>query len=135
MKNNLYIIFVNVLIFNLVCTILNGVTLPVNLVYLLLCYLLIGFLMLMNSFILRFFTIKVNFLTQFVMIALLTAGAIYLLNLLIPEFKVIGYQVSSKQFEFIVVQSTTLSFAGTIALYSVVNGLLGAFFESFKGER
>lgn len=90
--------------------------------------------MMLNVPLLRFLMIKINFLTQTILVALLTAGAMYLLDLLVPGFDINGYVVSSKQFEFIVVQSTTLTFWWTIGLFSVVNGMLTAFFESFKGE-
>jgi hypothetical protein len=131
-KSSLYNIFVNILIFNLVCTFLNGIVLPINILYLLLSYIIVAIAMTLYVPILHFLTVKPMFITEFIVIALLTAGAIYILNLLIPGFNVIGYVVSSKQFDFIVVQSTTLSFGGTIAVFSIVNALLASFFESLK---
>jgi hypothetical protein len=106
--------------------------LPENLLYLILCYVVVGIAMQISVPILKFLTVKNYFITSFLMIALLSAGAIYGLQLVIPGFNVIGYVVSSKQFDFIVVQSTTLSINGTIAVYSLVNGFLAAFFEGFK---
>lgn len=75
-----------------ILTIFNGVSIPTNSIYLISSLLILAFAVFFSSAILSFLTIRDNFLTSFIMVFLISFGAFFLLQELMPGFNIEEYE-------------------------------------------
>jgi hypothetical protein len=125
-KRFLFDLLLNMIIFSFVVVLTRSVVLPIDTIYLLISLLVVGAAALMYDPILRFLTVKKNFLTQWVVVSVFVFLAVYLLNSLMPMFTVQGFATKS---EFL---QLSLSGTMTIAFVSVFMGLLSSIFGVLK---
>lgn len=78
----------------LIISILRGVSIPSNWIYLVAILFIFGFAVFLSSAILNFLTIKENFLTDFIMISLVSLGVFFLIQEFMPGFNIEGYEFS-----------------------------------------
>lgn len=131
-KNLLYKLFLNALIFSFIVTVVRGAVLPVGALYLVSTLLLAAGAMMLHAPILRFLTIKINFLTQFIMTALLVFVMLNLLETFMPEFRLMSYVLPSQNLQIITISSITLTKAASAGLIGIATGLLSALMKWMK---
>lgn len=113
---------VSFFVFNIV----EGITLPLNLMYYVASILILSITLLMVSPILDFLTIKENFITTFLMSSIVAFGMVFLLDLFMTGFYIDSYTFEGKDFGSLVVNS----FEMTPVLISLISGILAGFVGS-----
>lgn len=126
----LFRLFVNMLIFSFVVTLVRGIVMPVGLGYLFGTLIIVALAMMLYAPILRFLTIRINFLTQFITVGLLVFGALNLLQSFMPEFRLVDYVIGSQNLQIITISSITLTKVATAGLIGGITGLISAIMEN-----
>lgn len=110
----------------LVISVLKGVTIPSNWVYLIAILFIFAIVVFLSSAILNFLTIRENFLTDFIMISLLCLGAFFLVQEFMPGFNI-------EEYEFIGINTGNLiihPFNVTVLITMVIGSLAHSFISS-----
>lgn len=110
------------MVFSFVCLVTKSIVLPSDTLYLLVSLTVVAFAIILYEPVLRFLTVRKNFLTQWVMSSVFIFVAVYLLNTLMPMFTVQGFATNS---EFL---QLALSGTMTIVFVSVVTGFMSSLF-------
>lgn len=125
--------FKNLLLFMLigffVLNILKGIQLPSNPMYLLSTLLIIAIGMLMASPILNFLTIKENFITNWLMMFLITVGLLYLLQTFMVDFRIEVYEFPGLDVGSVVINSFVMEPLVTIGVGALSLSFLSALFS------
>lgn len=114
------------MVFSFVCLVTKAIVLPTDTVYLLVSLLVVAVAVMLFEPVLRFLTVRKNFLTQWVMSSLFVFVAIYLLNSLMPMFVVQGFATKT---EFL---QLALTGTMTIVFVSLLTGFVCSLFAILK---
>lgn len=123
MKNFIKNVLLFMLISYFVLSILNGINIPSNPIYLLATLLIVSIGMLMTSPILNFLTIRENFITSFLMTFLISFGLLYLLQIFMVDFIIEEYVFNGVQLGSVIISSITMT--------PLISIGVGAFLASF----
>jgi len=114
------------LISYVVFTLLKGIVLPINPVYIFASFLVFSIGMLMASPILKFLTVRENFITTFLMSALICIGFFFLLDSFMTGFYIETYTFEGLELGNLIINSFEMTPFITI--------LIGSIFASFLGS-
>lgn len=104
MKETIKNLFVYIFIFYMVLSIFPGIILPINIAYVLATLIVLSLGMMIAKPFLTFLTVKVNFITMFLVGSLLIFGTMFLLESLMPGFEIEKEMFSGFNFGSIVIQ-------------------------------
>lgn len=107
-----------------VLTIYKGITLPTNPIYFISSLAILSILVFLASAILNFLTIKVNFITNFVMTTLLCVGGFFLLQEFLPGFNIEEYAFEGINTGNLVIHSFPVTVLLSMIIESVTHSLL-----------
>ena len=111
-----------------VITILKGITIPTNVIYLVSTLVLLSLTVFISSKVLKFLTIKLNFITRLLMTSILSFGVFYILQEFMPGFKIEEYIFEGLNSGQIVIHTfnvtTTLTMVFGSVLFSFISSVL-----------
>ena len=107
-----------------VLTILNGITIPTNTVYLISSLLILAIAVFLSSAILGFLTIRENFITSFIMVSLLSIGAFFLLQQFMPGFSIEVYDFNGINTGNLVIHPFTITAIINMVFGGLIHSLL-----------
>jgi len=130
MKETVKNLFVYILIFFIVLSVFRGIVLPENLAYLLATLIILSFAMMIAKPFLTFLTIKVNFITLFLVGSLLVFGCMFLLDSLMT-----GFSIESEMFRGVTFGSIVIKDFEMLPIVSMAGvAILGALMCSLFNE-
>lgn len=111
-----------------VITILKGITIPTNVIYLVSTLVLLSLTVFISSKVLKFLTIKLNFITRLLMTSILSLSVFYILQEFMPGFKIEEYIFEGLNSGQIVIHTfnvtTTLTMIFGSILFSFISSVL-----------
>lgn len=129
MKETIKNLFVYVLIFFLVLSMFTGIVLPTNMAYLLATLVILSLAMMIAKPFLTFLTIKVNFVTLFLVGSLLIFGCMFLLESLMTGFTIGNEMFTGVTFGSIVIKDFEMVPIVSMAGVAVVGSLMCSLFH------
>lgn len=129
MKETVKNLLLYVLVFYFVISSFAGIVLPTNLAYVLATLMILSLAMMIAKPFLSFLTIKVNFLTLFLVGAILVFGSMFLLESLMPGFSIETTSFSGINFGSIVVKDFEMIPLVTMVSVGVVGSLVCSLFH------
>jgi len=129
LKKTIYEILLSALIFTFVVNLIKGVVLPTNMMYLFLTLIVVAFAVVLHYSVLRFLTVKRSFLSEWISVSILVFIALYLLDLVMPEFRAEGYDLATQDLGFIVLASVTLTKFASMIVIAFLTGLFKSIFD------
>lgn len=129
MKETVKNLFVYIFIFFLVLSVFKGIVLPENLAYLLATLVILSLAMMIAKPFLTFLTIKVNFITLFLVGSLLIFGCMFLLDSLMTGFSVETEMFSGVTFGSIVINDFEMLPMISMAGVAVFGALMCSLFN------
>ncbi len=129
MKETVKSLFVYIFIFFLVLSVFKGIVLPENLAYLLATLVILSLAMMIAKPFLTFLTIKVNFITLFLVGSLLIFGCMFLLDSLMTGFSVETEMFSGVTFGSIVINDFEMLPMISMAGVAVFGALMCSLFN------
>jgi len=110
----------------LVLTLFKGIQLPENVVYVIASLVILSFGMLMASPIIKFLTIKENFITFFLMSSLLLTGLLFLLDIFMTGFHIVAYTFQGMEMGTLIINSFEVVPILTMALCALCSSFIGS---------
>jgi uncharacterized membrane protein YvlD (DUF360 family) len=129
MKETIKNLFVYVLIFFLVLSMFTGIVLPENIAYLLATLAILSLAMMIAKPFLTFLTIKVNFVTLFLVGSLLIFGCMFLLESLMTGFTIENEMFTGVTFGSIVIKDFEMVPIVSMAGVAIVGSLMCSLFH------
>ena len=129
MKETVKNIFVYIFIFFLVLSIFSGIVLPENVIYILATLVVLSLAMMIAKPFLTFLTIKVNFITLFLVGSLLIFGSMFLLESLMTGFVVETTMFTGITFGSILINDFEMIPIVSMAGVAVVGALMCSLFH------
>ena len=121
-------LFILLLIFFFSTTIFDGIIMPEIPIYLILTLIILSIGIMLTVPLLKFLTIKVNFLTHILMSTLITIGMVFLLKVFMTGFFVESSQFNGMNVDFLQVNGFELTPIFTIILFSFVSCFISSVF-------
>jgi hypothetical protein len=118
------------LIFFFTTTIFTGIVMPDIEIYFFLTLLVLSIGIMLTKPFLNFLTIKVNFLTYFLMSVLVIIGVSFLLKIFMTGFFVENSQFNGVNLDFLQINSFDISPLFTIIVFSILSALISTIFYS-----
>ena len=115
-----------------VLSIFKGITLPENSRYFVACLIMISTGVFLSTLILKFLTIKENFLTSFLMILILSIGISFLLQEFMPGFNISEYTFEGFSSGSITIKSFLVTPIISMVLLSVTHALISSLLKVFE---
>lgn len=134
MRKTVYSILLYILVFSFTMSFFNGVSLPVDPIYWVATAITFAAVVMLHRPVLRFLTVKINFVTFLLSASLLSIGAFYILELFMPEFMVEASTFSGFNAGTVTVSAFEFTRLTTIIVSSLVFAALCALMESLKGS-
>ena len=128
MRNYLKNLFVLLLIFFFTSTVFEGIQMPDITIYAILTLIILATGIMITKPLLKFLTIKTNFLTHILMSSLITIGIVFLLKIFMTGFTVVSTQFSGINIGFLQINDFELSPVLTIIVFSVVSCFMSSIF-------
>ena len=128
MKNYFKNLFVLLLIFFFTSTVFEGIQMPDITIYAILTLIILATGIMITKPLLKFLTIKTNFLTHILMSSLITIGIVFLLKIFMTGFTVVSTQFSGINIGFLQINDFELSPVLTIIVFSVVSCFMSSIF-------
>ena len=128
MKNYFKNLFVLLLIFFFTSTVFEGIQMPNITIYAILTLIILATGIMITKPLLKFLTIKTNFLTHILMSSLITIGIVFLLKIFMTGFTVVSTQFSGINIGFLQINDFELSPVLTIIVFSVVSCFMSSIF-------
>ena len=128
MRNYLKNLFVLLLIFFFTSTVFEGIQMPNITIYAILTLIILATGIMITKPLLKFLTIKTNFLTHILMSSLITIGIVFLLKIFMTGFTVVSTQFSGINIGFLQINDFELSPVLTIIVFSVVSCFMSSIF-------
>ncbi len=125
-KKFLFGLFLNMMVFSFVCLVTKAIVLPSDMLYLFASLLIVSGAMMLFEPVLKFLTVRRNFLTQWLMMSVFVFLAVYLLNSIMPMFTVQSFATRSETVQLMLTGTTT------IVLFSILTGFLSAIFTALN---
>jgi hypothetical protein len=116
------------LVFFFTTTIFTGIVMPTITVYFIATLIVLSIGVMLTKPFLDFLTIKVNFLTYFLMSGLITIGATFLLKIFMTGFFVESSYFSGLNLDFLLINDFEITPTLTIVLFSVLSAFISAIF-------
>ncbi len=120
------------LIFFYSTTVFSGIVMPIIPMYFLSTLVVLSMGIMLTKPFLEFLTIKVNFLTYFLMSALITIGNTFLLKIFMTGFFVEGSNFDGLSLDFLKVEGFQVSAIFTIILFAVLSAFISTIFYSLE---
>ena len=128
MRNYFKNLFVLLLIFFFTSTVFEGIQMPNITIYAILTLIILATGIMITKPLLKFLTIKTNFLTHILMSSLITIGIVFLLKIFMTGFAVVSTQFSGINIGFLQISDFELSPVLTIIVFSVVSCFMSSIF-------
>lgn len=125
-KKFLFGLFLNMMVFSFVCLVTKAIVLPSDMLYLFASLLIVSGAMMLFEPVLKFLTVRRNFLTQWLMMSVFVFLAVYLLNSIMPMFTVQSFATRSETVQLMLTGTTTIVFV------SILTGFLSAIFTALN---
>lgn len=132
MKKFFYSLFLNIVIFIAVASGFEGLSFPKDFMYGVVTLLALSFGVMLYRPILKFLTVKVNFLTYFITAFLLISGVMYGLELFIPELYINSSSFKEVNLQLITINAFTVSQVGTLLGFSMVSAFISGMLDSLR---
>jgi hypothetical protein len=132
MKKYIYSFFLNILVFSFVFTIFDGIAMPKDIMYLTVGFVALSLAVLLQRPLLKFLTVKNNFITYWLSVALLLIGAFYLLDSFLPGFKISTTVIKAMDLGTIKIASIEMNKILTIVFASMSTALVSGIMEFLK---
>jgi hypothetical protein len=116
------------LVFFFTTTIFTGIVMPTITVYFIATLIVLSIGVMLTKPFLDFLTIKVNFLTYFLMSGLITIGATFLLKIFMTGFFVESSYFSGLNLDFLLINDFEITPTLTIVLFSALSAFISAIF-------
>jgi hypothetical protein len=116
------------LVFFFTTTIFTGIVMPTITVYFIATLIVLSIGVMLTKPFLDFLTIKVNFLTYFLMSGLITIGVTFLLKIFMTGFFVESSYFSGLNLDFLLINDFEITPTLTIVLFSVLSAFISAIF-------
>lgn len=110
----------------LVLTLFSGIRVPDSILYLIASLAILSIGMLLVSPVLKFLTVKENFLTTFILSSLICVGMFFLLDSFMTGFYIEPYQFSGMELNSIVINDFEMTPVFTIVSASITASFLGS---------
>lgn len=120
--------FLYLLIFFFTSNIFTGIVMPEITLYFISTLFVLSMGSMMTEPFLKFLTIKVNFLTYWLLSSMLLTGITFLLKIFMTGFFVEKSEFTGASFDFLEVSGFEITPIFTIILFSVISGLIGTLF-------
>lgn len=115
-----------------VSTILKGITIPANVLYLISTLVMLSLSVFVSSKILKFLTIKLNFITRFLMTSILSFAVFYILQEFMPGFKIEEYVFDGLNSGQIVIHTFKVTITLTMIFGSVLFSFISSVLQSLE---
>ena len=115
-----------------VTTILKGITIPANVLYLISTLVMLSLSVFVSSKILKFLTIKLNFITRFLMTSILSFAVFYILQEFMPGFKIEEYVFDGLNSGQIVIHTFKVTITLTMIFGSVLFSFISSVLQSLE---
>jgi len=122
----------NMLAAYFVITIVKGITIPSNTVYLIATLVMLSITVFLSTKVLKFLTIKLNFITRFLMTAILSLGVFYILEAFMPGFKIGEYTFEGLNSGQLVIHSFQVTPILTMIFGSVIFSFISSILQSLE---
>lgn len=132
MKKFFFSLFLNIVIFIAVESVFIGFELPTDFMYLLMSLFALSVAVMLHRPILKFLTVKINFLTYFVTAFLLVGGTLYGLELFVPSLYINSSSFEAVNLQIITINAFEVSQIGTLIGVALVGSFVSALLESLK---
>jgi len=126
MKNFFRHLIQFMLVSYLIFSLFKGITLPINIMYIIASILVLSIGMLMVSPILKFLTIKENFITTILMSSLMCIGMFFLLDFFMTGFYIETYTFEGMDLGSLVINSFEMTPIFTMVFASVSASFVGS---------
>jgi hypothetical protein len=134
MKKTVYSILLYILAFTFSMSFFSGVQLPSEPLYWLATVVIFAVVVLLHRPVLRFLTVKINFVTFLLSASLLSIGAFYALELVMPGFFIGVSSFDGISTGTVTINSFELTKVVTIVASSFVYGMVCSLMETLKGS-
>lgn len=128
MKETIKNLFLYILVFYFVISLFSGITMPIDLVYVIATLVILSLAMMIAKPLLTFLTVRVNFLTLFLVGSVLVFSSMLLLESLMPGFTVSNDSFTGVTFGSIVVNDFEMTSMAVMAASSVIGAFLCSLF-------
>lgn len=132
MKKFFFSLFLNIVIFIAVESGFVGFELPTDFMYLVMSLIALSVAIMLHRPVLKFLTVKINFITYFVTAFLLVAGTLYGLELFVPSLYINSSSFEAVNLQVITINAFEVSQIGTLIGVALVSSFLSALLESLK---
>lgn len=113
----------------LVLSLLRGVSIPTNGIYLIATLFILAITVFLASAILNFLTIRENFITSFIMTLLLGVGTFFLIQQFMPGFNIEVYEFEGINTGNLVIHPFTITVLITMVIGSFSHSLISSIFK------
>ncbi len=124
--------FKNLLLFFLISffttTLFSGIVMPEIVLYFIATLFVLSMGIIMTEPFLKFLTIKINFLTYWLMSSIILTGITFLLKIFMTGFFVENSKFSGISLDFLVISGFEISSIFTIILFSILTAFVGTLF-------
>lgn len=124
MKSFLNALLIAVMSFGFSVFMLDTVSQPTDIFYLVISLFLVGLAIVVHDNILTFLTIKKVFITRALTIGIVLSLGLYLMHWSFPGFEILEYTLNPKTIRFITIEQYPLGLYGTIALTAGYTGFM-----------
>lgn len=121
-------LFILILIFFFSTTIFSGIVMPTITIYFILTLIILSMGIMLTKPLLKFLTIKINFLTYILMSTLITIGILFLLKIFMTGFFVESSQFLGINADFLQVNGFEMSPILTIIIFALVSCFISSVF-------
>jgi hypothetical protein len=132
MKKFLFSLFLNILIYSFVFSMLSGVKLPNDPLYLILTYVSLSLGIMLQKPLLKFLTVKNNILTYWLSASILSFGVFYLLITFVPGVAIAGSVFKETNWGVITISSFKMDMWLTMIFGVLFASLLSGIMEGLK---
>ncbi|HRI06025.1 MAG TPA: hypothetical protein PLV59_03730 [Candidatus Dojkabacteria bacterium] len=132
MKKFFFSLFLNIVIFIAVESIFVGFELPSDFMYLVMSLVALSLAVMLHRPVLKFLTVKINFLTYLVTVFLLVGGTLYGLELFVPSLYINSSSFEAVNLQVITINAFEVSQIGTLIGVALVSSFISALLESLK---
>ena len=122
----------NMLTAYFVITIVKGITIPSNTVYLIATLIMLSLTVFLSTKVLKFLTIKLNFITRFLMTIILSLGVFYILEEFLPGFRIEEYIFEGLNSGQLVIHSFQVTPILTMVFGSVIFSFVSSTLQSLE---
>lgn len=132
MKKFFFSLFLNIVIFIAVESTFVGFELPSDFMYLVMSLVALSLAVMLHRPVLKFLTVKINFLTYLVTVFLLVGGTLYGLELFVPSLYINSSSFEAVNLQVITINAFEVSQIGTLIGVALVSSFISALLESLK---